>query len=93
MKNLPLVREYLLYYRGQSFLAVVLLSSFTFPSPAVSKLSLVLSLSLCRRSSLHTDAWGGAKSYELRESLFLYKSVNFSLRLRQGDVHTVQYEG
>ncbi len=61
MKNLPLFREYLLYYRGQTLFVVVLLGSFTLPSPAVSKLSLVLSLPLCRRSSLHTDAWGGGE--------------------------------
>jgi hypothetical protein len=48
-------REYLMFYRGPGFLAVVWFGSFPIPFPfPVSKLSLFHSLPLCRLSSLLT---------------------------------------
>ncbi len=61
--------EYWMIYRGQDFLAVAWIgfSPRTLPPP-VSKVSLFLSLSVCRRSSLLKGgggrAWGRAKSYD-----------------------------
>ncbi len=80
-------REYWVTYRGSGFLAVELFGSYS-PSPAHSpshaiKLSLFLSLPVCRRSSLLTGDGGGRewvgeepKISTPRESLSLYKSFN-----------------
>jgi hypothetical protein len=58
-------------YRGAGFLAVVCFgfSPISFPLSPVRKLSLLLSLPVCRRSSLLTGeegggGGGGAKSYD-----------------------------
>jgi hypothetical protein len=53
-------REYLMYYRGSGFLAVFCFGSFL-PSTA-SKLSLFLSVSVCRRSSSLIGEGGGGRS-------------------------------
>jgi hypothetical protein len=66
----------LLYSRGRGFLAVVWLGPSPTLSP-ISKLSLFLSLPLCRRSSLLTGVWGEGRRSQIiqqRESLLLYKS-------------------
>jgi hypothetical protein len=69
-------REYVMYYRGPGFLAVVWFGSFPIPFPfPVSKLSLFHSLPLCRLSSLLTEDRGrGGERGQIRwrESLVLY---------------------
>jgi hypothetical protein len=64
------------FYRLAGFLAVVWFSSP--PPPTVSKLSLFLSLPVCRRSSLLVGELEGARSQIIwsRESLALCKSFN-----------------
>ncbi len=73
-------REYLMYYRGPGFLAVVLFGCFPLPSPCpLSKVSLFLSLPVCRRSSLLTgeNGRGRRRSQIIRrqESLVLYNPL------------------
>jgi hypothetical protein len=74
-------REYWMIYRGPGFLAVVWFGISPTPSHTtspVSKLSLFLSLPVCRRSSLLTEKGGRGRSQIMgrRESLVLYKSFN-----------------
>ena len=74
-------KEYLLYYRGPGFLAVLCFGSFL-PSTA-SKLSLFLSLSVCRRSSCFDEregrGWTRSQIKRRRDSLVLYnRSILFS---------------
>jgi hypothetical protein len=64
--------EYWMIYRGPGFLAVVWFGTSSVPSP-VSKLSLFLSLPVCRRSILLTRK-GGREGR--RKSRVLYKSFN-----------------
>jgi hypothetical protein len=59
--------EYLMYNRGPGSLAVICVGSFPLPSPSlVSKLSLFLSLPVCRLSSLLTEERGGDRSQIIR---------------------------
>jgi hypothetical protein len=93
IKNmLPILASTLFHYcqqmwyikiEGQAFLRSydsVLGSPTPFPNSPVSKLSLFLSLPVCRRSSLLTgegEGGGhGAESFDSQESLALYKSFN-----------------
>jgi hypothetical protein len=74
-------REYWMIYRWPVFLAVVWFGSSLTPSPpAVSKLSLFLSLPVCRRLSIITGEgggrWGRSQIIRRRESLVLHKSFN-----------------
>ncbi len=76
-------REYWIIYRGPSFLAFVRFGSSPTsfpPTSPVSKLSLFLSLIVCRRSSLLTGEGGrggrGAKSYEHEKA---WPSINHSI--------------
>ncbi len=73
-------------YRGPGFLAVVWFgfsSNPPPPPPPVSKLSLYLSLPLCRRSSLLTGGGGrGAKSYDDGEKA--WPSINHSILSMRG---------
>ncbi len=68
-------------YRGPGFLAVIWFGSLPTPSSqlSLSKLSLFLSLPVCRRSSLLTGGgrgWGRSQIIWPQESLALYKSFN-----------------
>jgi hypothetical protein len=68
-------REYWMIYSGPRFLAVVWYGSS--PPLPVSKLSLFLSLPMCRRSSLRVRGWGRSQFIRQgRESLVLCKSFN-----------------
>jgi hypothetical protein len=72
------VREYLMIYRGPGFLDVV---RFDPPLPPnVGKLNLRHTGILRKRDNLLTGEWGGggggAKSYDGRETLVLYKSFH-----------------
>jgi hypothetical protein len=61
-------------YRGPSFLAVVRLHARPVPPSPVIKLSLFLSLPLCRRPSLLTGEGGsGARSYDRKKA---WASIN-----------------
>ncbi len=73
--DIPLPREYWMIYRGPDFLAVL-----WFGSSPVIKMSLFLSLPVCRRSSLRRErGWKGLERSQIirrRESLVIYKSFN-----------------
>jgi hypothetical protein len=72
-------REYWMIYRGPGFIAVVWYgSSPTHSLPPVSKLSLFLSLSVCRRTRAFwlERGWERSQIIRRRESLVLYKLFN-----------------
>jgi hypothetical protein len=75
-------REYWMIDRGPGFLLVVWFGSspIPFPPPSLSRLSLFLSLPVCRRSSLPTGGGGGgargAKSFDREKERF---SINHSI--------------
>ncbi len=80
-KNTKKTESYWTIYRGPGFLAFVWFGSTPTPYPPpspVSKVTLFLSLSVCRRSSLLTEEGGGGWSRIIRpqESLALHKTFN-----------------